>query len=203
MPLFANGPWKKPAKRCVLWPGSLVVVAFLAAGLVGCGAARQDEEPVGRASAEPPAEVVASGETAATAEPATPAAAVVSSGRLQDLSFDDVKFEMQPGDPFTADLLPGPVAALEGQRIRIRGYILPSFQQEGITQFVLVRDNMECCFGPGAALYDCIVVRMLPGRSTNFSVRPVAVSGTFHVEELIGPDGRHLAIYSLDGEDVK
>jgi hypothetical protein len=110
---------------------------------------------------------------------------------------------MEKGDPFSQDLLPEAVSLLNGTRIRIRGYILPSFQQEGITQFVLVRDNMECCFGPGAALYDCIVVRMLPGRSTNFSVRPVAVSGTFRIEELIGPDGRHLAIYSLDGEAVE
>jgi hypothetical protein len=122
---------------------------------------------------------------------------------MRDLSFDDVKFEMEKGDPFSQNLLPEAVSLLDGTRIRIRGYILPSFQQEGITQFVLVRDNMECCFGPGAALYDCIVVRMLPGRSTNFSVRPVAVSGTFRIEELIGPDGRHLAIYSLDGEAVE
>jgi hypothetical protein len=176
-------------------------VSFLVAGLVGCGSsgdAKQAAAGGGPESAVNPAPPAGS---ASTEQPSTVSAPPVSTARLQDLSFDDVKFEMEKGDPFTTDLLPGPVASLEGQRIRIRGYILPSFQQEGITQFVLVRDNMECCFGPGAALYDCIVVRMLPGRSTNFSVRPV--SGTFHVEELIGPDGRHLAIYSLDGEDVE
>jgi hypothetical protein len=43
---------------------------------------------------------------------------------------------------------------------------------------------------------------MLPGRSTTFSIRPVAVAGRFRVEELRGPDGKHLAIYSLDGEAV-
>ncbi len=45
------------------------------------------------------------------------------------------------------------------KNVRVRGFILPSFQQSGITQFVLVRDNQECCFGPGAALHDCVVVR--------------------------------------------
>jgi hypothetical protein len=139
----------------------------------------------------------------AAASQATGSRGVSAATRLRDISFDDVKFEMEKGDPFTRDLLPPAVTALEGQRVRIRGYILPSFQQEGITQFVLVRDNMECCFGPGAALYDCVVVRMLPGRSTSFSVRPVAVTGTFHLEELVGPDKRHLAIYSLDGEQVE
>jgi hypothetical protein len=122
---------------------------------------------------------------------------------LRDISFDDVKLDMQKGDPFTRDLLPTRVTALENSRVRIRGYILPSFQQTGLTQFVLVRDNMECCFGPGAALHDCVVVRMVPGRTADFSIRPVAVAGTFRIEELRGPDGRHLAIYALDGENVQ
>jgi hypothetical protein len=127
----------------------------------------------------------------------------VAAGEPREITFDDIKLEMQKGDPFTRDLLPKRVTALAGQRVRIRGYILPSFQQAGLTQFVLVRDNQECCFGPGAALHDCVVVRMLPGRAANFSIRPVAVTGGFRVEELRGPDGRHLAIYGLDGENVQ
>ncbi len=134
--------------------------------------------------------------TAAAPQPARPTA-------VRDITFDDVKLDMQKGDPFTRDLLPARVTSLENTRVRIRGYILPSFQQTGLTQFVLVRDNMECCFGPGAALHDCIVVRMLPGKSADFSIRPVAVAGTFRVEELRGPDGRHLAIYAMDGENVQ
>jgi hypothetical protein len=126
----------------------------------------------------------------------------VSSGPAREITFDDIKLEMEKGSPFTSDLLPKRVTALEQERVRIRGYILPSFQQAGLTQFVLVRDNQECCFGPGAALHDCVVVRMLPGRSTSFSIRPVAVAGRFRVEELRGPDGKHLAIYALDGEAV-
>jgi len=122
---------------------------------------------------------------------------------LREISFDDIKLDMQKGDPFSRDLLPTRVTGLENSRVRIRGYILPSFQQTGLTQFVLVRDNMECCFGPGALLHDCVVVRMVPGKTAAFSVRPVAVTGTFRVQELRGPDGRHLAIYALDGEAVE
>lgn len=125
------------------------------------------------------------------------------SGAIRDISFDDIKFDMEKGAPFTRDLLPQRVTGLERERIRIRGYILPSFQQKGLAQFVLVRDNMECCFGPGAALYDCVVVRMQPGKTADFSIRPVAVAGTFRLEELRGPDGKHLAIYALDGEEVR
>ena len=126
-----------------------------------------------------------------------------ATGGPREITFDDIKLDMEKGAPFTRDLVPKRVTALDGTRIRVRGYILPSFQQAGLTQFVLVRDNLECCFGPGAALHDCIVVRMLPGRTADFSIRPVAVAGTFRIDELKGPDGRHLAIYALDGEEVR
>lgn len=126
-----------------------------------------------------------------------------SASAPREVTFDDIKLDMEKGTPFTRDLLPKRVTTLAGERIRIRGYILPSFQQTGLTQFVLVRDNQECCFGPGAALHDCIVVRMEPGKTTSFSIRPVAVAGTFRIDELKAPDGTHLAIYAMDGEDVK
>jgi len=122
---------------------------------------------------------------------------------IREISFDDIVFEMAEDTPFSRELLPERVTSLVGQQVRIRGYILPSFQQTGLTQFVLVRDNMECCFVPGAALYDCVVVKMLPDRTADFSIRPVAVTGVFGIKELKGPDGSHLAVYSLTGESVQ
>ncbi len=124
-------------------------------------------------------------------------------GRVREITFDDLKLPLEKGEPFDRGILPPAVDALQGQRVRIRGYILPSFQQRGITQFVLVRDNMECCFGPGALLHDCVVVRMRPGKSADFSIRPVAVAGSFRIEELKGPDGKHLAVYAIDGDAVE
>ena len=171
-----------------MWLSGLVL-----ATAVGCGTA----PPPDRAGSETPPAATA----AAVAPPS--AAAAARPGPPREITFDDIKLDMQKGAPFTRELLPKRVTALERERVRIRGYILPSFQQTGLTQFVLVRDNQECCFGPGAALHDCVVVRMLPGRTADFSIRPVAVAGSFRVEELRGPDGRHLAIYALDGESVQ
>ena len=173
----------------------MLAVALPLAVALGCGsptapAAKQ------QATAQPSVAAPAANAPATQPPPA-------QSGSPREISFDDIKFDMEKGAPFTSDLLPERVTALEQERIRIRGYILPSFQQTGLTQFVLVRDNMECCFGPGAALYDCVVVRMQPGKTANFSIRPVAVSGVFRLQELQGPDGKHLAIYALDGEDVQ
>jgi hypothetical protein len=160
-------------------PATLLLLAVLVAA--GCGG----PPPVAAPAAAP------------GAAPRRPTAAP------REISFDDIKLEMEKGAPFTRDLLPERVTALAGTAIRIRGYILPSFQQTGLTQFVLVRDNQECCFGPGAALHDCVVVRMRPGKTADFSIRPVAVAGRFKIDELRAPDGSHLAIYALDGEEVK
>ena len=126
-----------------------------------------------------------------------------SAEKTQDLTFDDIKFEMKKEDTFERKMLTEKIEALEGKPIRIRGYMLPSFQVKGIKQFVLVRDNLECCFGPGAALFDCIIVDMVEGETTKFTVRPIAVEGIFKVQELKGADGKHLAIYHLDGWKVK
>ena len=123
-------------------------------------------------------------------------------GKVKDLTFDDIKFDMKKGDPFERSLLTKKIDELSGATIRIRGYMLPSFQQKGITQFVLVRDNMQCCFGPGAALCDCIMVD-LKGTTTTYTVKPIAVEGIFKVEEFLDPDGNVLAIYHLDGTKVK
>lgn len=123
--------------------------------------------------------------------------------RLYDKTFDDLKFDIEPDEPFEHEKLSDEVKALFDKRIRIRGYIRPTFQREGITQFVFVRDNLECCFGPGAALYDCIIVDMLPGKTANFTTRPVSVQGKFTLDEFIGPEGNHLAIFHLDGEKVE
>jgi hypothetical protein len=169
---------------------SLLAVGLGIGMAPGCGK--------GPATGDPPAAAATQAAGAAAPRPA-----IRPAGRPREINFDDIKLDMDKGAPFVRDLLPERVTALAGEPIRIRGYILPSFQQTGLTQFVLVRDNQECCFGPGAALHDCIVVRMRPGKTADFSIRPVAVAGVFRIDELRAPDGTHLAIYALDGDEVK
>lgn len=121
----------------------------------------------------------------------------------RELTFDDIKFDMVRNAEFRRSLLTEEIEKLDGKRIKIRGYMLPSFQQEGITQFVLVRDNMECCFGPGAMLFDCLIVDMNEGKSANYSIRPVTVEGVFTIEVLQDEDDFTLAIYHLQASEVK
>ena len=121
-----------------------------------------------------------------------------------ETTFDDLKFEMAKTELFDRAMLTPKVNALMGKKIRVRGYIFPTLRKTGLNRIVLVRDNMECCFGPGAALFDCILVTMAPGKTAEYSIRPVAVEGTIRLEELPGgPDGRPLAIYQMVGDKVE
>jgi len=173
----------------------VLVVTLVVCTLLSCGCDRASTvASTVRASAAEQDEV--SPETTAAEE--APAAQVIV-----DSSFDDIKFEMGKTDPFQRSLLTPEIEKLLGHRIRIRGYMFPTLKKRGLKQFVLVRDNLECCFGPGAALFDCILVHMNEGETAEFSIRPVAVEGTLSLEEIVGVDGTHLAIYRLDGEAVE
>ena len=121
---------------------------------------------------------------------------------IQDLTFDDLKFDIEKDAPFHREMLPEKIEDLKTAKIRLRGYILPGFKPRGITEFVLVRDNLECCFGPGAALYDCVLVRM-EGKGIDFTVRPITVEGQFDIEEFKGGGGKTRAIYKMSGMKVK
>ncbi len=113
-----------------------------------------------------------------------------------DLTFDDIKFDMDKEAEFDRAFLTDKINDLDGKRIRIRGYILPSFKQTNISKFILVRDNQECCFGPGAALCDCILVKLEKGQEIDFTVRPITVTGTFYLKEFKSGN-KVLAVFRL------
>ncbi|HEY5312127.1 MAG TPA: DUF3299 domain-containing protein [Pirellulales bacterium] len=175
-----------------------VLVATLATMLAGCQESTAPGAPASASAPSGEAAAPAATEAADTSAPAVPVAKLPR----RDINFDDLKFEIEKGQPFVRSMLTPKIVALDGRRVRIRGYMLPSFQQTGLTQFVLVRDNLQCCFGPGAALYDCLLVEMEPGRSADFTIRPVAVEGTLAIREYRGSNGKDLAVYHLDGQQV-
>jgi hypothetical protein len=176
--------------------------------IAGCGSEQAGATASGTPAANQMNPTISSAASNSTAKPRTPLrpgaktkVLAAAGDRPYDKTFDDLRFEMTVGAPFRRSMLTKSIEAMAGQRIRIRGYILPTPQRAGITQFVLVRDNQECCFGAGAALYDCILVDMTKGKTAEYSIRPVAAEGIFDVREFI-IGGRHLAIYHMDAESV-
>jgi hypothetical protein len=120
-----------------------------------------------------------------------------------DLTFDDLAFDIKDGEDFRWSMITPEIHQYDGAKVTLRGYIRPSFSQRNLKQFVFVRDNQECCFGPGAALFDCVLVKMAEGAATDYTVRPVTIEGEFYLRKYAGPDGNVWAIYRLKDGRIK
>ncbi|MBI1903452.1 MAG: DUF3299 domain-containing protein [Planctomycetia bacterium] len=153
-----------------------------------------------------PVSAPAAAQVNGAAQPARPVRPPRKVGDLYEISFDNIKLAMNKEEPFRRELITPEIEALDGKKVRIRGWINPNSPgayRPQISNFVFVRDNMECCFGPGAAVYDCIMVELRPGVSTSFTTLPIAVEGTFRID--VWKDeftDTVMAIYHLDGEAV-
>ncbi|HEX4000338.1 MAG TPA: DUF3299 domain-containing protein [Pirellulales bacterium] len=202
-------------RRFDLGSGTALAIAALAAMAVslavagGCGEKSLPAATASVASSTTKPKIeVASLEGSSKAMPGSPAARdsakPVPARRLplRDITFDTVKLNMQKGDPFRPELLTSAVKKLDGNRIRIRGFILPPPQQTGLTKFVLVRDNMACCFGPGAAIYDSMIVQLKQPLTMDYTVLPVTVEGTFNIHQVNIGD-RTLSIYHVTADKAQ
>ncbi len=135
------------------------------------------------------------------------AKARVAARKRGEITFDDLKFDIEKDGDFKPEMVTKELKELDKKTLTLRGFILPTsvFQQSGIKQFVLVRDNQECCFGPGAAIYDCVWIEMAPGKTANFATRVVTIKGKFEIdtESYQYPDGGYYAIYRMTAEEAK
>lgn len=101
------------------------------------------------------------------------------------VTFDDIDLlkilNMEPVPLDAIDHFPDWLQNLEGQRIRIRGFMMNEFQETGLLGFTLARDNEICCYGRDPKVYDLIMVRMREGTTANYMPRvPFDVEGTLH-----------------------
>jgi hypothetical protein len=124
------------------------------------------------------------------------------SGDKLDLTFDDLKFDIEIGEPFERSLLSEEVKALDGKEITLGGYMRPSFRASGLKGFIFVRDDKECCFGPQAAIYDCVRVKLKKGTTSNYIVQPFKVRGSFYLKEREGPDGAIWSIFNMKDVEI-
>ncbi|QDT57782.1 hypothetical protein SV7mr_02670 [Stieleria bergensis] len=130
-----------------------------------------------------------------------------------EINFDDLKFDIEKDSAFNSSMWTKRLKRINDKNVKLRGYMLPSsiFQSSGIKQFVLVRDNQECCFGPGALLFDCVFVEMTGDATAKFTTRPVTVEGTFLLddEKYRYPEGTgpgtatHMAVFRIEASSVK
>ncbi len=77
------------------------------------------------------------------------------------------------------------VAALEGEKLFLKGYIYPPEQMDGLTSFILCKDSGQCCFGGNPKLSDMIHVVIADDTDpATYYQGLVSVAGTFKLNDL-------------------
>jgi len=134
--------------------------------------------------------------------PEIPGAKVVSFKQLSNFAYvpSGAEVTTPPQIPYPPDVL-----ALQGQRVAVRGYLLPmDFDQKGIIAFFLMaRPDQGCCFGSGLALNEWIDVRWKGKPLTKFNgTVPVTVIGTLDVKPDIS-GGAIGSLYHMEGVELR
>jgi len=100
---------------------------------------------------------------------------------------------------------PPSILKLNGTQVAIPGFMIPMDQDEEgdkSTYFILVRNQMSCCFGVAPGLNEWVSVRMEKGHEALLEMdRPVVVVGTLEVGEIYNPDSGW-SFYRMKGEKV-
>jgi hypothetical protein len=95
------------------------------------------------------------------------------------------------------------VAALNGKPIYIKGYMYPTRQRFGLSEFVLVKDTGQCCFGGQPKLTDMVVIKFDDGTTVNHREQQlVGIGGVFRAT-LPVQSGELTAIYTIEGTHFK
>jgi hypothetical protein len=110
---------------------------------------------------------------------------------------------LQPDASAPGQVVPPSAIELNGKSVFIKGYIYPGQQQHGIKQFVLCRDQGDCCFGGNPKVTDRIEVNLADPLSVSYSPRMFRVAGKFRVEPTQTTDGLGAVLYHIDAEYVK
>jgi hypothetical protein len=110
-----------------------------------------------------------------------------------DISKKEFQYNAQTGVP---SIHPD-VMALDQQKIFLKGFMYPTRRHEGITEFVMVKDNQQCCFGGEPQITDMIYVKLDKPLAVNYSSDRVAVAGVFSARREIRQVAGLMPIYEL------
>ena len=121
------------------------------------------------------------------------------------VSFDQLAFPSEPeAHPFNLVNSPVKARALNNRIITICGFMDPQSvcTRDGISEFFLIRDNQEHP-STGRRFDKMIKVTMTDHQTTNFTDRPVQVTGRFRLtDQLRGVGNRIAAAYELQATRV-
>lgn len=103
--------------------------------------------------------------------------------------------------PTGEEQIPAMVKGWNGKKAVVTGYMVPVKMDKGlVTEFLLMRNTMSCCFGGVPNMNEWIVVKMKKGVQPMMDV-PVSFYGELKVGAMF-ENGYMTGLYELDGEKM-
>jgi len=164
--------------------------------------------------------VLSSGVSAQAAEttPAAPGGAAAIAAPKVENGYLKLGFEQLAAYPFTPppfdpaadpkavpptgeEQIPALVKSWNGKKAIISGYMVPVKMDKGlVTEFLLMRNTMACCFGTVPNMNEWVVVKMKTGVQPMMDV-PVEFYGQLKVGAMF-ENGYMTGLYELEGEKM-
>ncbi len=123
---------------------------------------------------------------------------------ILEITFNDLKFDIEKGGDFEDSMLTDKIRQLDGRKVRIRGFMLSSAFKTGLKGFVLLQNDTCPYGGPEALVYHNVMIELTPGQTTEYTIRPLTVEGTFAIRPF--PDDgsfRELSVYYMGNATVE
>ncbi len=113
----------------------------------------------------------------------------------------EINFDFLSGFDYEKEKIPRQIEELNGKKIAVTGFMLPvDFDQGKVTSFILLNNQMGCCFGIMPRMNEFIYVKMKPNTITKLMTDiPITVLGKF----VIGEENVIGSLYGIDAEKVE
>ncbi len=99
--------------------------------------------------------------------------------------------------------IPADIKNLDGKKTVISGFMLPVKVNKGVvTELLLMKDQMSCCYGATPNLNDFVIVRMPEGKGKLMVDTPIFIYGTLKVGAVL-ENGFLAGVYQLDGDKME
>ncbi len=108
------------------------------------------------------------------------------------------------GPKIEKDIIPAEVLALKGKPVAVKGFMVPIKVEDGVVKtFLLVKNQMLCCYGQMPRLNDWVYIKMKEGATADFFKDiEVTVYGTLDVGEE-KEKGIVLSIYRMEADRME
>jgi len=114
--------------------------------------------------------------------------------------FIEANFDLWSGFDPEKDQMPNQIRMLNGKKIAVTGFMLPvDFEDGRVTSFILLNNQMGCCFGIMPRMNELIYIKMQGNTSAKFMTDvPIKVFGKFKVgeENVVG------SLYGIEADRV-